>query len=364
MRHVAPLALVLASLLAAASVQAAPVPSFVVNVPALESVQSPEAAREVLLKHAAIPANVELSAPRVVHVGTLTIYRFRQMRMGLPVIGRGAAIAVQQNGAVALATSRLESRLPATTQATLDAAAAASIASKRSGLPTAPEHASLVIWPGASQGRLAYRVRGPSLLPIPYVPVVIVDAETGAVIAQENAVRFKNQAKMYEFNPVSSPTPIDVTLPIPDPNITPDNEDTLSFNCVDTKQLKPVSYGGFNLNLHVCELASKSSTPDAGAGVNEPFAAADGDYLQYQKADDKAGGDPYAQLSIFYHANQAYTFFRGFQADFKLSDAKKAWPLYTVANLMLPGGAMQQNIAKMQDPNAPLDPFSNAFYTG
>ncbi|MBI5534942.1 MAG: hypothetical protein HY898_19600 [Deltaproteobacteria bacterium] len=366
MRHVAPFTLALVALLASARADAAPnaASRFVLDIPPLESVASPQAARDVLVKHAAIPSHVELSDARVARAGTLTIYRFRQMRMGLPVIGHGAAIAVQPSGAVALATSRLEPRLPATTTATIDSIHAASVASKASGLPTQPHHARLVIWPGASGGRLAYMVRGPSLLPFPYVPVVIVDALTGNVIARENAVRFKNQAKMNEFNPVSSPTTIDVTLPIPDPNVTPDNPDTVSFNCVDTKTLKPVSYGGFNLNVHVCELASKSSAADAGAGAGEAFAAADGDYLQYQKVDDTSGGDPYAQLSIFYHANQAYTYFRGFDPTFKLSDANKAWPLHLVANLMLPGGSMSQDFAKMQDPNAPLDPFSNAFYTG
>jgi len=205
-----------------------------------------------------------------------------------------------------------------------------------------------VVWPDGAGSRLAWIVRPATLLPLPYVPVVVVDDATGRAVGFQNAVRYKNAAKMYEFNPVSSPNLSDVTLPIPDPNVSPDNADTLSFNCIDTKKTFPISYMGFSQQVHICELADDTS----------------GDFVQYAPAADDAGNDPFAQLSIFYHTNKAYSYFRQFQADFKLSEANKSYPLYLVANLMLPAGAMSFDLAKMKDPNLPLEPFSNAFYTG
>lgn len=366
MRHaIAPLALVLVSMLAAPSAEAAPsIHRFVRQLPTDKPVLSMEAARDALYHHAPVVQG-ELVPVGTRRIGDLTVHRFRQARFGIPVYARGAAIAVRSDGSVAFATANVLDRLPATTTPRISAAQAASIATDKSRRPASESHARLVVWPDASGGRLAWIVRPPSLLPIPYVPVVVIDADSGRVVAFSNSVRFKNAAKMYEFNPIASPTPIDVTLPIDDPNVSPDNADTLSFNCVDTKKTFPISYMGFTANVHICELASKSLQADAEAYSGGAFAdGTTGDYLQYTPAADDAGGDPFAQLSIFYHTNKAYAFFRQFQPDFKLSEQNKSWPLYLIANLMLPAGAMEFNLTKMSDPNTPLEPFSNAFYSG
>lgn len=364
-RAFAPLAFALVSLLAASRADAAPPGSrFVRQLPLSDKIVSVESARDALYRHAP-SAQGELVPVGSSRIGDVTVYRFRQHRLGVPVYARGAAVAAHADGSVAFATANLDTSLTASVAPRMDAAQAAALAVARSGRPATDANARLVLWPDGAGARLAWIVRPATLLPLPYVPVVIVDDATGRVIGFQNAVRYKNAAKLYQFNPVSTPTLIDVTLPVADPNVSPDNADLLSFNCIDTKKTFPISYMGFSQQVHICELASKTSAVGADAYPGEAFAdGTNGDFVQYAPAGDDAGNDPFAELSIFYHASQAYTFFRQFQADFKLSDANKSWPLYLISNLMLPAGSMSFDLTKMKDPNLPLEPFSNAFYTG
>ena len=364
-RAFAPLAFALVSLLAASRAEAAPPGSrFVRQLTAPERIVSVESARDALYRHAPT-AQGELVPVGSARVGDLTVYRFRQYRFGLPVYARGAAVAAHADGSVAFATANLDDTLPANTTPRMDAAQAAAIGAARSGRPATDADARLVVWPDGAGSRLAWIVRPATLLPLPYVPIVVIDDETGRAVGFQNGVRFKNSAKLYEFNPVSSPNLIDVTLPVADPNVSPDNADTLSFNCIDTKKTFPITYMGFSQQVHICELASMNTADGADAYPGEAFADdTNGDFVQYAPAADDAGSDPFAQLSIFYHTNQAYSFFRQFQPDFKLSTAKKSWPLYLIANLMLPAGSMSFDLVKMKDPNLPLEPFSNAFYSG
>ncbi len=352
---------------ASSSTAASPTPrSFVVRTdPASHLIRADLAvsAQQFIQRNASIPPNVELVARPAIAIGSNTVIRFEQRYQGLTVVSRGAAVAVGADDRVLLATTRIESDLPASVTPSVDAARAASIAQAAAGLEARTDQARLVIWPSIGGGRLAWIVRPAPFFPFPYAPIVAVDAQSAQVLSIENAVRFKNHANMYPINPVQSPGLVDVTLPIPDPNVTPDNDDAISFNCIDAKTTKPVSYGGFTLNVHVCELSSKNSAVDAGVAPAEAYADPDGgDYVQYAPGADNTPGDPFAQLSIFYHTNKAYEFFRGIQPGFKLLTG--AYPLYLVSNLMIPGGSMSLNLQTMQDPNAPLDPFSNAFYSG
>jgi MYXO-CTERM domain-containing protein len=334
---------------------AAPDPSRItIDVPSTERVSTTNlvsSARTVLMRSAGIPSQVQLSVDKQPRIGSTRVVRFQQTHQGLPVIARGAAIAIEPQGNVRLATSRVESRLPDSVTPALSAAKAAAIASARCGLPASAHNTRLVIWPTPQGGRLAYSVIPPSLLPIPYAPVVVVDAVTGGELSKTNLVRFKNLANMYEFNPVSSPNPIEVALPIGDGDITPQNELLVSYNCVDTQTTKRINAMGIDLTLHVCELQQ-----------NAQADATDGDYKKHVRKDDTSGGDPFSQLSIFYHAAKAYEFFRRFDPGFELEVTSK--PLFLVANLMMPGGLSSFDLGKMSDPNLPLEPFANAFSAG
>jgi hypothetical protein len=275
--------------------------------------------------------------------------------MGVPVVHRGAGLLAQGNGAVLLVTVRIEPRLPDSVTPAIPRETAAAVAGDWSRLHADPDAARLVIWPSAHGGALAWVVAPTNLLPVPYAPIVVVDARDGRIIHFENMVRFKNLWKGYEFNPISTPTLIDITLPIPDPNTVPKNDLVDSFNCVDTHTTKRVNAFGFDADVHVCELL-KNAVADQVSG----------DYLQYEtkiSAEPSRGeDDPFGQLSVFYHVNKAYDWFKAFDPAFLLHE--QARPIFVVANFMLPAGAMDFDLVKMGDPNLPLEPLSNAMYTG
>lgn len=334
----------------ASSAQAAP---YVVDVPAstrLPAKATSHAAREVLLKHGSVPASVNLQAAPAKRIGALTVHRFEQWHQGLRVMHRGGAVVVDRSGRVSLATARIEQRLPASTTPSLSAAQAAEVASKRAGVPATAQQATLVVWPTPAGGALAWAVVPYSLLPIPYAPLVVLDAVSGDVLSVQNLVRFKNKAKVFPFNPVKTPNQIEVTLPVSDGLTVPQNELVESYNCVDRKRVQHVSFMGMSADVHVCDLEQAEAD------------TADGDFLHHAYVDDTSGGDAFSELSIFYHANKAYEFFRQFDPSFELQASAK--PLFAVANLMLPAGLTDFDLTAMADPDLPLEPFSNAFYTG
>jgi MYXO-CTERM domain-containing protein len=352
-RRLAILSSSLFALCLGATANAAP-SSFVVDVPSdarVSSAQPVASAKCVLRRAAAIPSHVRLELKQQRVIGGLRVTRFAQYHQGVLVYARGASIAVDVNGVSRLASSKIEERLPDSVIPSISRIDAAKVASKATGLNAAENNTKLLIWPTRAGGRLAYSVVPPSLLPIPYAPVVIVDAENGQVLTVRNMVQYKNLANVNEFNPVSSPTPIEVTLPIDDPHTTPQNELLVSYNCVDTHAVKTVNYMGFNAPVHVCEMQQ-----------NAEADATTGDYTQYEIEDQTAGGDPYAEISIFYHVSKAYEFFKGFEPTFELESTSK--PLFLISNLMLPAGISTFDLTSMADPDLPLEPFDNAFSLG
>ena len=337
------------SLSLAAVATAAP-PRMVVDVPSSVRVSAShpvDSAKKVLTRSAGVPSGVQLSFQRERRIGGLRVLRFQQEHQGVPVFGRGAGIAFDVYGVTRLATSKIEYRLPESVVPVVSASQAASAASKISGLLASDANTRLIIWPTEQGARLAYSVLPPSLIPVPYAPVVIVDAVTGQVITVHNLVRYENLANVHEFNPVSSPDLSEVTLPIDDPHTVPQNELLVSYNCVDMQTTKTVNYSGFNVEVHVCEMLQ-----------NAEADATTGDYTQHVLEDHTSGGDPHAQVAIFYHAAKAYDFFKTFDSAFELEDTSN--PLFLVANLMLPAGLMDFDLTAMADPNTPLEPFANA----
>jgi MYXO-CTERM domain-containing protein len=336
------------------SVASANPSGFVLDVPAnlrVSTAQPVASARTTIMQSANVPSHVHLAFDRERVVGALRILRFRQEHRGVPVFGRGAAVAVDPHGVSQLASAQLEDRLPDSVTPAISPAAAAIAASKVSGLNAGPNNTRLLIWPTEQGGRLAYSVLPPSLLPIPYVPVVIVDALTGQVLTTHNLVRHQNLANVYEFNPLSTPNPIEVTLPIDAPHTVPQNELLISYNCVDTQTTKTVNYMGLPITVHVCELLQNAQA-DGDTG----------DYTQYALEDHTSGGDPFAQVSLFYHAAKAYSYFKLFDPGFELEASSK--PLFLVANLMIPAGLNTLDFNKMADTSLPLEPFPNAMSVG
>jgi MYXO-CTERM domain-containing protein len=275
------------------------------------------------------------------------VIKLRQTYRGVPVALRGAAVTFGADGVARHVSARLEDDLPASVTPSLSAADAVSVAEKRTGLRAEPTSPLLAIWPTPDGAKLAWAVAPTAFPGSSYVPVVIVDAASGEVIAHYNAAHTLNQANVYPSNPIKSPTLTQVTLPVGTGETTLQSSLVVSKNCIDTKMVKAISFMGFNLNVHTCELQQTA------------VADSNGDFLSIMPADDKAPEDAFSEVSMFHHVNRAYEFFRGF--DSKL-DVNNGQPIPTVSNLRLPQGIDTFDLTKLADPNLPLTPFQNAFF--
>lgn len=282
------------------------------------------------------------------------IVRFEQTHQGLPVIGRGAAVRMTASGRALQTNTALERDLPSSIVPTLAPASAAGVAARVSAVRPAANDAHLVVWPTRDRGaRLAYAVvpRVPAGLPL--APRVIVDAHTGEILDARNAIVFAAQVRTYEFNPVKTPTLGTFPLALPPAGETMSNPFLESSNCIDKKTVKPVNMFGFDMKLHVCDLEQTAK------------ADAEGNFL-FEPADDPGSvaskADAFSEASIYYHAAKAYTFFRTLQGN---QDAQVVVdkPLKVIANLQVPAGVAAGNLAAASDPNKPLDPFQNAFFS-
>ena len=269
------------------------------------------------------------------------VVKMHQMHDGLPVANRGATV-VFRDGVARLVASKVETEWPASSAPAIDEASALAAASARTGLGALG--ATLVYWPTADGVVLAWAVvsGGPEL---GHQWVSVVDAATGEVALVYDMIRSLDQAKVFPSNPDKSPTLIDVTLPAVGGALA--NTFIESLNCIDNKTVKSVNIMGFPIDVHVCDLES-TATPDAN-----------GDFLQ-MPASDTDPEDAYSEISMFYHANRVYSFFRGFDPAL---DVNGGQPLSTISNLRIPQGFDTVDLAKIKDPNLPLAPFQNAFFS-
>jgi MYXO-CTERM domain-containing protein len=288
--------------------------------------------------------SVSFGAARTVELGNgERVVKLAQLHLGVPVAMRGVAVTFGDDAAK-LVSARLEQDLPSSVIPSIDAAVAAKVATSAAGVTLDPARAILMIWPTGDGAKLAWGVDAAAISGVSYQPVVIVDAQSGEVILRYNAITSMNAAKVYASNPVKSPALIDVTLPVGAGETTLQNALIVSKNCIDTH--KTVQIMGFA--AHSCELL-QTATPDAA-----------GDYLN-APGGDKEPEDSFSEISMFYHANRAYKFFR--DLDPKLNvDVNAGAPIPTVSNLRIPQGFQPFDLAKLGNVNLPLDPFQNAFF--
>ena len=282
-----------------------------------------------------------------------TIVRYAQAHHGLPVIGRGASVRLSAGGQPIATVLDLETELPARTDATVTPKDAASIASARMVLGAAAKDAHLVVWPTLDRGaRLAYVVLPPVLPGIPMRPRVMVDAETGEILEARDLITFA-KANMFQFNPTKTPSASLYDLPMSTEGATLTNPFIQASNCIDKKSVKPVDFAGFALNVHICDL------------VQTALPAPNGDYV-YQPSDTpgskEAREDTFSEVSIYFHAAKAYSFFRTLQGEPEAQVVADK-PLRLIANLQIPAGMMSGDIAKAGNPDIPLETFQNAFFS-
>lgn len=270
------------------------------------------------------------------------VIKLRQAHMGVPVVQRGATVTFESDGSARRVVAHIEGDLPASVTPSVAPAKAAEIAKKRAGLAADASHAALAIWPTGDGNKLTWVVAPPAIPGTPYVPVVVVDATSGAVILAYNAAKMLNQAQVFPSNPLKSPALINVTLPVDAGKTTLENTLVQSKNCIDNKTVKNL----FGFAVHVCDLEQKA------------VADANGDFLIAPGANNEPE-DAFSEVSMFYHANRAYDFFRAFSPALNVNNGA---PLPTVSNLRVPQGFDTLDPTKLGDPNLPLAPFQNAFF--
>jgi len=282
-----------------------------------------------------------------------TIIRYAQTHHGLPVIGRGASVRLSAAGQPLATVLDLERDLPAHVAASVTPADAAKIGSASTTFRASAGDAHLVVWPTLDRGaRLAYAVLPRVPAGVPSRPRVIVDAETREVLEVRDLVTFA-KANMFTSNPTKSPTPDLFDLALLPVGETLSNPFLEASNCVDNKAVKSVNMFGFALTVHVCDLVQLATADAEGNFVYEPSDV---------PGSAAAAEDPFSEVSIYYHASKAYSFFRTLQGDPEAQVVVDK-PLRVVANLRLPAGMMSGDLQKAANPDLPLEPFQNAFFS-
>jgi hypothetical protein len=315
--------------------------------PAAGAAAATRAAREAL---GASWPGAQLGEGRVLELtGGERVVKFPQVHGGLPVLMRGATVTFDVQGQARLIAARLDEDLAADLGSITPAIDAAGAARAASGVGPAlgADRARLAIWPDATGARLVYVVSDRPVAELPWAPVVVVDARTGEVIVRYNAAHAFGAAKMYPTNPVKSPDLADVMLPLTEGATTLSNTLVVARNCLDKKAVKDVNFMGFPVKVHVCSL-EQTATADAA-----------GDFPQAPAADTDPE-DAFSELSIFYHTNRIYNLFRTYSP----TVAVQKKPVNAIANLRIPAGIIGGfDLMKVGNPDLPLEPFQNAFFS-
>ena len=279
------------------------------------------------------------------------ILSYGEVYRGLPVVGYGATVRLDRRGEAVFSSVELPSALPATTSPRLTRAEAADVVARRFHIAVTDADAYLLIthtWEGP---RLAYAVLPSAPLASGARPRFLVDANDGVLLEARDMRTFVD-AQVHASNPEKS-KPLQL-LPLAMAPVAGklENPFLATFNCVDRKEVRDLSFSGFKLKVHVCSLAQLAVPNAAGAFV----------YAPKDVPDPGAAEDEYAEVSMYYHATRAYEFFRKLQgvADAQVVADK---PLRTIANLRLAAGIQTGDIASAGDPNKPLEPFQNAFFS-
>lgn len=277
------------------------------------------------------------------------VTRYDQWHLRHRVVGGGAAVREGKTQGKSLVHASLVRDFSTVHIAPIDATMARAKARAPQGAK-----AELVWWSLRGERALTWELTSPLTFEDgkPTAYRTLVDAESGEVRYRENRVRFMDQASVYPQNPITTKTTALLPLALPSTNGILQNDFIKAYNCVDKKAKRPVSFGGFTLDLHVCDVA-----PTAAADAN-------GDFI-YTPVDDKSEAskaDPFAEVSIYFHTARAYDFFRGLDGrpDAQVAASK---PLSAVANLQVPAGVQTGDFSRAGDVNIPLEPFSNAFFS-
>ncbi len=279
------------------------------------------------------------------------ILSYGQVFRGLPVVGFSATVRLDRSGAPLFSSVDLATALPASAAPTLTRAQAADVVERRFAVHVTPGDAYLLVtntWEGP---RLAYAVLPSVPLASGARPRFLIDATDGVVLEARDTRAFAS-AQVHPTNPEKSKTTQLLPFAMDPVGGKLENPFLATLNCVDKKEVKDLSFGTFKLKAHVCSLEQRALPNAEGNYV----------YLPKDVPDPGAGEDEYAEVAMYYHATRAYAYFRKLQG---VPDAQVVAdkPLRTIANLRLASGLQTGDLAGAANPDKPLDPFQNAFFS-
>ncbi len=314
-----------------------------------------------------VPA--ELTQAEIIPVGTGHVVRYRQLHLGLPVWASDLVLRISTEGQVVqLARDVVPTEILARINPIPSLSSEEAQRKVRAlGSGTVGE-AQLVI--DNQSGQLAYVVSRIELAALEHAQY-LVDAQTGELLRRIEQLKFLNQFAVYRYNPATTSNIDPQGIPSGDGGLfAPAGSGARAMtstllrgiNCIDnfTTRVPP----GGTTALHLCApMQSLSSTA--------------GDYHQFQPlifASDgrcptinDANRNSFGEAHMYWHSANAYTRFRTLYAalgnnDFRLriSMGGSARPFPLLTNLCMPN---LNNTAQATNPNFPLSPFENAFYS-
>ncbi len=324
------------------------------RLPAPRNLPLHEAARAVLRLTAPNASRAEL-----IPAGDATtsdgerFVSFVERHLGRPVLGGGATVRFAASGDAVLVTDRTVHTLPHSATPRVSVEEAAQAATRSTRLVASAGKTTLAFrLVDAGEARLVYAVPLAPRFPEAIAPRALVDAETGEVLeVRDLAVRVK--AKTYESNPLKS------TLALREVAVSPtggklSSEVLESSSCVDDKTVRSVDLGlGSPTSVHVCSLTQRAVPNESGDFVYEPTDSA---------ADPARDSDEFSEVAMYYHAAKAYAFFRSLRGEPEAQVVLDR-PLRTVSNLRVPAGVSRGDLSRIGDPEIPLEPFQNAFFS-
>ncbi len=299
-----------------------------------------DVARAALAATAGAPSGrLELAAATRPAAG-LSVVRFRETHRGLPVLGKGATVVLDADGRAVVATRDLARDLPVDVSPRLDAGVATEIAARTAGVARDRTTARLALLPMPDGARLVWVVTGSGRSAVPRAPLVVVDADDGAVLIAVDSLRWLDRAYAYAGNPVTTPDVSEFVLPLPDGATTLTSPALRALSCVDHHDLRATPLG----TIHVC-VAEQRDVADAA-----------GDFL-YPTPSPTDPDDPFAEASAFHHASRALARF----VELGVPSAALG-QLDVIVNVRWPTGWLAGDTSKRTDPTAPLEPLPGSFY--
>lgn len=278
---------------------------------------------------------------------------FAQQHLGLPLVGGGVTVRLNAKGEALLVTDSTSQKLPTSAVARVTAREALRAATQLSGLAASSAAPKLVFrFVDADEVRLVYELRLAGRFPHMIAPRALVDATTGEVLeVRDLAVRAR--ANTYETNPLKSTLAMrDLAMAPSGSKLTNDFLD--SYNCIDDKRVSSVDFGfGAPTDVHVCSMLKTAEANGSGEFVSTPVDVA---------SDTARDSDTFSEVSMYYHASKAYEFFRALRGE-ATAQVVASKPLRTVSNLRIPAGISSGNFGQIGNPNIPLEPFQNAFFS-